>query len=172
MDKQLFEQIYYGKKEKMEEGFEQFLQYMPLAKISPVFWVYAITGLTSFGIGAFGANVEKNVSAIKKWFRKALSPIFQKELITVVKSVYSQHKEEFEGLSAKVAINLLDTLVKEEYPEEYEKLQKEYFKDLDLIKNEIEENDFPSKSDKDALARVKQDFTNVSYGPRGYIKRK
>ena len=52
------------------------------------------------------------------------------------------------------------------------KLEKEYFKDLDLIKNEIDEKNFPSKSDKDALIRVKKDFPNVSYGSRGYITRK
>lgn len=37
MNNQLFEQIYYGEKEKMSEGFEQFLQYMPLSRISPTF---------------------------------------------------------------------------------------------------------------------------------------
>ena len=167
MNNQLFEQIYYGEKEKMSEGFEQFLQYMPLSRISPTFWVLALSGLASFGIGTL--NSEEKINAIKKWFRKALSPIFQKELIAIVKSVYSQHKEEFEGLSTKVAVNLLDALVKEEYPEEYKKLEKEYFKDLDLIKNEIDEKGFPSKSDKDALTRVKKDFPNVSYGSRGYI---
>lgn len=36
MNEKLFEEIYYGK-EKMSEGFEQFLQFMPLSRISLVY---------------------------------------------------------------------------------------------------------------------------------------
>lgn len=173
MDNKLFEQIYCGEKERMSEGFGEFLSMMPIARINPAFWVYAITGLTGLGLGALAGDgvLENKIRAVKRWFKKTFSPIFQKELIAIVKSVYLQHKEEFEGLSAKVAINLLDTLVKEEYPEEYKKLREEYFKDLDLIKNEIDKQNFPSKSDKDALERVKKDFPDVSWRSRGQIKR-
>ena len=137
MNEKLFEEIYYGK-EKMTEGFEQFLQYTSLANISPVYWIFAMSGLINIGLGS--RNVEKKINVIKKWFRKTLSSVFQKEFIAIVKTVYLQHKEDFEGLHAKVALNLLDKLVKEEYPEEYERLRKEYFKDLDLIKDEINKN--------------------------------
>ena len=56
MNEKLFEEIYYGK-EKMTEGFEQFLQYTSLANISPVYWIFAMSGLINIGLGSH--NVEK-----------------------------------------------------------------------------------------------------------------
>ena len=185
----IFESIY-RESEKYQEGLggyesfafitgmQQFAMNLPLSHVSPVYWIMAMSGILTASMAPLAVSLGKNdvfgkkFRAVKLWFRKKLSKYFQKDLINIVETVFENHKEEFEGLDGKVALNLLDALVKEEYPEEYKELEKEYIRGLDFMRDEIKKNNFPSKSNKEDLERIKKDFPNVSYSARGYTRRK
>lgn len=166
MENKLFEDIYSANgKEKMEEigilgvaaGVILGLIGVPIA----VGIVKGVLGAVAVGAGALSGSI---VAAGLKKSAKGVDKFLHSDEVA---AMIADHKDDFEGLSAKATAILLDKLLQQNFPEDYKKLAElardTNHKRRDFVSAVVGTEGKPSASDPEKLAALKDKYGIKSF---------